>query len=72
MLGMMTVFTGGSPSGAVSTLSLLVPQGWAVRGLMLAFHGAALGDVALNLLVLLALSLAFFAIGVLRFQKRFA
>jgi len=72
MLGMMTVFTGGSPSGVVSTLSLLVPQGWAVRGLMLSVQGAALGDVALNLLVLLGLSLAFFAIGVLRFQKRYA
>ena len=72
MLGMMTIFTGGGPCGVVSTLALLVPQGWAVRGLTLAFQGAALGDVALNLLVLLGLSLAFFTIGVLRFQKRFA
>ncbi len=72
MLGMMTVFTGGGQGGVVSTMSLLVPQGWAVRGLTLAYQGAALGDVALNLLVLLGLSLAFFAIGVLRFQKRYA
>ena len=49
-----------------------MPQGWAVRGLLLAMHGAATGEAALNLLVLLAWSLVFFAIGLLRFQKRFA
>jgi ABC-2 type transport system permease protein len=71
MLGMMTVFTGGQ-GGLVGTLSLLVPQGWALRGLSLSQSGASLGEVALNFAVLLALSLAFFAIGVLRFQKRYA
>ncbi len=71
MLGMMTVFTGGG-GGVVGTLSLLVPQGWALRGLSLSQSGASLGEVALNFAVLLALSLAFFIIGVLRFQKRFA
>ncbi len=71
MLGMMTVFTGGG-GGVVSTLSLLVPQGWALRGLSLTLSGAPLGEVVLNFAVLLALSTAFFAAGVLRFQKRFA
>ena len=33
---------------------------------------AAVGDAALNLLVLLGWSLVFFTIGMLRFQKRFA
>ncbi len=71
MLGMMTVFTGGG-GGVVGTLSLLVPQGWALRGLSLSLSGASLGEVAMNFAVLLALSLAFFTIGVLRFQKRYA
>jgi len=71
MLGMMTIFTGGG-GGVVGTISLLVPQGWALRGLSLSLGGASLGEVALNLLILLALSLAFFTIGVLRFQKRYA
>ncbi len=71
MLGMMTIFTGAG-GGVVGTLSLLVPQGWALRSLGLAMDGAALGEVALNFAVLLALSLAFFTMGVLRFQKRYA
>lgn len=74
MLGMMSVFT-GSVSGAFSGVglaSLFTPQGWAVRGLLMSINGAAMGDVALNLLALLAWSGVFFAAGVLRFQKRFA
>jgi ABC-2 type transport system permease protein len=69
MVGMMGVFTNG---GAGETASLIMPQGWAVRGLLMTMNQAALGDVALNTLVLLAWSLVFFVIGVLRFQKRFA
>ncbi len=72
MLGMMTIFTGGGQGGVVGTLSLLVPQGWALRGLSLSMGGASLGEVALNFAVLITLSLAFFTIGVLRFQKRYA
>jgi ABC-2 type transport system permease protein len=69
MVGMMGVFTNG---GAGETASLVMPQGWAVRGLLMTMNQAALGDVALNMLVLLAWSLVFFMIGMLRFQKRFA
>jgi ABC-2 type transport system permease protein len=69
MVGMMGIFTGG---GAGETVSLVMPQGWAVRGLLMSMNQASLGDVALNLLALLAWSLVFFIIGVLRFQKRFA
>ena len=71
MLGMMTIFTGAS-GGAIDTVALFTPQGWAVRGLTLAMHGAGPSEAALNMLALLALSAAFFAIGVWRFQKRFA
>lgn len=69
MVGMLTIF---SPSALSSTISLIMPQGWAVRGLLLALHGATSGEAALNLLALLAWSVVFFAVGLLRFQKRFA
>jgi ABC-2 type transport system permease protein len=74
MLGMMRVFTGAQPGGSTpfDAVSLLMPQGWAVRGLLLGIRGAGVGDAALNLLVLLGWSLVFFIIGLLRFQKRFA
>jgi ABC-2 type transport system permease protein len=70
MIGMMTIFTGeGSPAGAVS---LVAPQGWAVRGLTLAMNGASLTEVSVNTLVMLALSSLFMAVGVWKFQRRFA
>jgi ABC-2 type transport system permease protein len=73
MVGMMSIFTATIPNTAgLGVASLMVPQGWAVRGLMLAMNGAAVSQAALNLLVLLVLSVVFFAIGVLRFQKRYA
>jgi hypothetical protein len=55
-----------------NTVSLLVPQGWAIRGLLQAMNGAPVGNVALTALVMLVLSAAFFVIGVWRFNKRYA
>jgi ABC-2 type transport system permease protein len=74
MLGMMSIFTGGSaaPGSLSSYLPLIVPQGWAVRGLQMAASGAPIGDLALNLLGLCAWSAVFFTIGLLRMQKRYA
>ena len=69
MVGMLGVFAGAELGNSVA---LIMPQGWAVRGLLLGMHGAALGEVALNLLALLAISALFFAAGTLRFQKRYA
>ena len=54
------------------TVSLLVPQGWAVRGLMQALNSEPAGTVFVTMLVLLAWSVAFFVIGVWRFNKRYA
>lgn len=65
----MRIFTGSSSTPLVS---LFTPQWWAVRGLTLAMNGASTGQVALNLLALLVISLAFFTAGLLRFQKRFS
>jgi hypothetical protein len=53
------------------TVSLLVPQGWAGRGLLQAMNGAPTGESALTALVLLGWSAAFFSIGVWRFHRRY-
>jgi ABC-type multidrug transport system permease subunit len=73
MLGMAKIFTGGaSTAGALDTVSLFVPQGWAVRGLIQTMNGAALGDVLLTVAALLVIGAVLFAIGAMRFQKRYA
>lgn len=74
MLGMISIFDINSPTAARlgNTVSLLVPQGWAIRGLLQAMNGAPVGNVALTALVMLVLSAAFFVIGVWRFNKRYA
>jgi ABC-type Na+ efflux pump permease subunit len=74
MLGMISIFAIGSPSAAFmgDTVSLLVPQGWAVRGLMQALNSEPVSSVFVTMLVLLAWSVAFFVIGVWRFNKRYA
>jgi ABC-2 type transport system permease protein len=73
MLGMVKIFTGGSPTpGALDTISLFVPQGWGVRGLIQTMNAAPLGDVLLTVAVLLVVSVVLFTVGALRFQKRYA
>jgi ABC-type Na+ efflux pump permease subunit len=71
MIGMMPVFTQGMTNKppALEIISLLVPQGWAIRGLFQAVNGE---PILVSVLVLLALSVVFFAIGVWKFTKRFA
>jgi ABC-2 type transport system permease protein len=73
MVGMMSIFTGGSPSagGLSDTVSLLVPQGWAIRGLLQALHGEPVNAVLLSTLAMLVWSAAFFIVGVLRFNRRY-
>jgi ABC-2 type transport system permease protein len=73
MLGMISIFAMGSPGAAVlgDTVSLLVPQGWAVRGLMQSMNGEPLHGVLLSALAMLAWSAAFFIVGVLRFNRRY-
>lgn len=74
MVGMMGVFTPGSAGSSLlgSTIPLFAPQGWAVRGLLLALNHASTIEIGLNLLVVLAWTIIFFAVGTLRFQKRYA
>ena len=73
MVGMISIFGMNSPDAAPlgNTVSLLVPQGWAIRGLMQSVNGEALGAVLLTTLAMLGWSAAFFIIGVLRFNKRY-
>jgi ABC-2 type transport system permease protein len=72
MLGMMPIFAFTSPSPTLNTISLLVPQGWAVRGLFQSMQGAAPGQVLVSMLVMFAWAVVFFLVGVWRFQKRYA
>jgi ABC-2 type transport system permease protein len=74
MVGMMSIFSGGSPSpgGLSDTVSLLVPQGWAVRGLLQSLHGEPVSAVLITALGMVAWSAAFFIVGVLRFNRRYA
>ena len=52
-------------------VSLLVPQGWAVRGIMQAMNAEPLTSVLLTTAVLLAWGVAGFAFSVLRFNRRY-
>jgi len=73
MLGMVSIFAMNAPGAAnlADTVSLVVPQGWAIRGLMQSMNGEPLGMVLLTVLVMLAWSAVFFVIGVLRFNRRY-
>ena len=74
MLGMIPVFALNSPSAAAmaDSVSLLVPQGWAVRGILQAMNEAPLVDGILTAGILFAWAAAFFAVGVSRFNRRYA
>jgi ABC-2 type transport system permease protein len=74
MVGMMSIFGMGSPGAAHlgDRVSLLVPQGWAIRGLMQSMNGEPVSAVMVTALVMLVWSAAFFSIGVMRFNRRYA
>jgi len=73
MLGMIRVFGMGTASteNMVNNVSLLVPQGWAVRGLLQTMNGAPIQDVLVTFLVLLLWAAVFFGVGVWRFNHRY-
>jgi ABC-2 type transport system permease protein len=74
MLGLISVFTSGMPNSPASlqTISLLVPQGWAIRALRIAADEKPLAEMWLPLAVLLLWSAAFALIGQYRLKRRFA
>jgi ABC-2 type transport system permease protein len=71
MLGMMPIFTQSMANRppALEIVSLLVPQGWSIRGLFQSVNGES---ILVSVLVQLALSLVFFVVGVMKFSKRYA
>ena len=73
MLGMIPIFARGLPSAdrLANGVSLLVPQGWAIRSLTQTLDGQPVNSVFVTLLVMLAWSAAFFVIGVMRFKRRY-
>lgn len=75
MIGIFSVFTTNAPNAAritTDTLSLIVPQGWAMRSLRLAMEGASLAEFMPIMAGILAWSTVLFTIGILRFRKRYA
>jgi ABC-type Na+ efflux pump permease subunit len=73
MLGMLSIMTSGSPTASqIGVASLLVPQGWAVRGLVQTMNGAPFMELGPAVLALAAWGIVFFAVGVWRFNRRYA
>jgi len=71
MLGMIRVFASNTPGSAVDTVSLLVPQGWAIRGIVQCMHGEPVSNILITCLVMLVWSVVFFIVGVWRFNRRY-
>jgi ABC-2 type transport system permease protein len=73
MIGMIRIFAMNAPgsSNLTNTVSLFVPQGWAIRGLLQSMDGVEGTQVLLNMLVMLLWSAVFFIVGVWRFNRRY-
>lgn len=73
MLGMIGIFAMNSPAAQklANSVSLLVPQGWAVRGLLQSVESKPVGDVLISMTIMLVWSAFFFAVGVWRFNRRY-
>lgn len=73
MIGMISVFAVNSPAATRlgNSVSLVVPQGWAVRALLQSMNGQPVADVLLTTLVMLAWGAVFFIAGVWRFNHRY-
>ena len=66
-------FTGTAAAGGTyASIQKLTPNGWLLLGWGTVMRGGGLANIALNLLVPLLFAVAFFAVAVLRFRKRYA
>ena len=66
-------FTGTAAAGGTyAGIQKLTPNGWLLQGWDAVMRGGRLADIVLNLLVPLGFAVAFFAVAVLRFRKRYA
>ena len=68
------LFTNGIPNipPALEKASLSMPQGWALQAWKLSLAGSPAGEILFPALVLVAMGMVFFAIGLVLFRKRFA
>ena len=68
------LFTTGVPNlpPSMDTITLVMPQGWALQGWKLALSGAGPLQALIPVLVLVGLGFLFLAVGVVLFRKRFA
>ena len=71
IFGMVTAGSPG-PRKVMDIITLLVPQGWATRAWRLAIEGAGASEVLPWSVAMLGLGLVLFAIGVLKYRKRYA
>ncbi len=67
------LFTVGVPNlpAAFNTITLIMPQGWALKAFRLALNGAGLAELVLPVLVMIFIGAILFALGAARFNKRF-
>jgi ABC-type multidrug transport system permease subunit len=73
MVGLMPMFmSGAGASDTIVFASLLVPQGWAMRGLTLSAQGATVAEMMPTFGVILLWCIVFVAIGLTRMRRRFA
>lgn len=73
MVGMMPIFiSGAGVPDALRLASLLVPQGWVLRGLSLSADGATVAEIAPTFGVVLLWCAVFVAVGLTRMRRRFA
>jgi ABC-type multidrug transport system permease subunit len=57
---------------AFKIINLFTPQGWVLRAWDVTLKGGPLSDLLPIVLVVIAIGAAFFALGVRRFQHRYA
>ena len=69
--GLFTVAIPNMPD-FFKALSLIMPQGWALRGWLLALDNVSPIDVLLPMIIMLVLGAIFFGLAVTFFRKRFA
>jgi ABC-2 type transport system permease protein len=68
------LFTSGIPNlpPEFERITLITPQGWALRGWKMAMSGGGIGDVLVPALVTFGAGILFFAVGVVVLRRRFA
>jgi ABC-type multidrug transport system permease subunit len=75
-LGMLGgLFTANMPNAmpaAMNVIANFTPQGWVLKSWRLVMDGAAVGDLFVPFVVLMAMGVVMFVIGARMFQKRFA